>query len=102
MIDYNSLLQEYAELEEASKSIEEKKKILKEEIRLEMLKTDLDEVSSDFGKMSLQSKTTWVFPENIVEAESKLKKDKELSIQLGTAISQEGEPFAVFRLAKTK
>lgn len=60
-----------------------------------MINDNLDEVSFDSGKVVLQSKKKWTYPQEIVEEEI-LKAKKKAAEQLGIATFAAGAPFVVF------
>jgi hypothetical protein len=73
------------------KTLEKKSDLELEELRPQVLGFLMDydgvdaKVQSSLGKLSIQTRDTWVFPENIVKAEAELKEMKKQAKQDGTA-----------------
>ena len=91
-----SKLEEYAALKSEIKALEERAEPLKKEIEAAMIAENLEEVSFDSGKVALQSKKKWVYPQEIVNEEEQLKAKKKTAEQIGTATFTNGTPYAVF------
>lgn len=89
-------LEEYAALKSQIKALEALAEPLKKEIEESMIASELEEVSFDSGKIALQSKKRWTYPQEIVTEEENLKAKKKAAEQLGTATFASGTPFAVF------
>lgn len=89
-------LEEYASLKTDIKALEVRADELKKEIEEAMIAEELEEVSFDSGKIALQSKKKWTYPQEIVTEEENLKAKKKAAEQLGTATFASGTPFAVF------
>lgn len=89
-------LEEYASIKMQIKALEDKAEPLKKEIEESMVAQNLEEVSFDSGKVALQSKKKWTYPQEIVSEEETLKAKKKAAEQLGTATYAAGTPYAVF------
>lgn len=89
-------LEKYAALKSQIKELEALAEPLKKEIEESMINDNLDEVSFDSGKVALQSKKKWTYPQEIVEEEETLKAKKKAAEQLGTATFAAGAPYVVF------
>lgn len=73
------LLSKYVKLEEKFKSLEEEKKLLREEIVEDFKKNKLEKVESDWGSFTICEKKSWKYSDKIKSLEDKVKiaKDKE-------------------------
>jgi len=73
------------------KTLEKKSDLELEELKPQVLGSLMDydgpeaKVQSSLGKLTIQTRDTWTFPENIVKAEAELKEMKKQSKQDGTA-----------------
>lgn len=79
-------LNEYAELKKEIKRLEEKAELLNPAVLEIMQENQVEEIAiGDFGKLSMASRRSWIYPEAVKELEDTLKAKKKESEQIGSA-----------------
>ncbi len=94
------LLNYYADLKIEEKQISEKVEEIKEKVIALMVESELEELElSDKGKLTLNKKRSWKYPEPIKQKEDEVKALKKEAEQLGTADYTENA-YVVFKSFK--
>lgn len=79
------ILNKWAAIKKDINVLEKQAEELKEEVGNILISEEVGEVSIGDDKISLSSRRTWKYPEEITEREKTLKADKKTAEQLGTA-----------------
>lgn len=89
-------IERYAYLKGVMKDAEKELKEIAPRLRTAMEEMNADEVNSNFGKLSFSVVRIWKYPQNIIELEERLDKEKEEAQARGLATYEERKDLKFF------
>ena len=97
----NKTLQEYANLVNKIKALEESRDLLKQSIIDDFTKNKIEKLETSFGNFSIGCRKTYTFTESIKKMEDKLKiaKNKEIEKEIARATESK---YVIFREIEVK
>lgn len=91
-----TLLKEYAKLEEKFKSLETERKELREAILSDMTKHKMDKVESNYGMFTVAARAVWTYSPAIKKLADKLSLAKAKEQKSGKAKAETETKYIVF------
>lgn len=88
-IEHKKILEDYANIKKEMNVLENKADEMKIEVLQIMQENELGEVEIGLDKISIGSRRSWIYPEELKAAEKELKSKQKESQQLGTASYKE-------------